>query len=51
MSFVSSNSDPYPTPVDVVVCLISAAMNRVIKRFYCTGFVVTDAGIKVNPCH
>ena len=36
MSFVSSKPDPYPTPVDVVVYLISAIMNRVIKRFYCT---------------
>ena len=35
MSFVSSKPDPYPTPVDVVVYLISAIMNRVIKRFYC----------------
>ena len=35
MSFVSSKPDPYPTPVDVVVHLISAIMNRVIKRFYC----------------
>ena len=34
-SFVSSKPDPYPTPVDVVVYLISAIMNRVIKRFYC----------------
>ena len=34
MSFVSSKPDPYPTPVDVVVYLISAIMNRVIKRFY-----------------
>ena len=38
MSFVSSKPDPYPTPVDVVVYLISAIMNRVIKRFYCTPF-------------
>ena len=37
MSFVSSKPDPYPTPVDVVVYLISAIMNRVIKRFYCMG--------------
>ena len=37
MSFVSSKPDPYPTPVDVVVYLISAIMNRVIKRFYCNG--------------
>ena len=36
VSFVSSKPDPYPTPVDVVVYLISAIMNRVIKRFYCT---------------
>ena len=35
VSFVSSKPDPYPTPVDVVVYLISAIMNRVIKRFYC----------------
>ena len=35
MSFVSSKPDPYPTPVDVVVYLISALINRVIKRFYC----------------
>ena len=35
MSFVSSKPDPYPTPVDVVVYLISAIINRVIKRFYC----------------
>ena len=34
-SFVSSKPDPYPTPVNVVVYLISAIMNRVIKRFYC----------------
>ena len=33
---MSSKPDPYPTPVDVVVYLISAIMNRVIKRFYCT---------------
>ena len=39
MSFVSSKPDPYPTPVDVVVYLISAIMNRVIKRFYCTSHV------------
>ena len=32
---MSSKPDPYPTPVDVVVYLISAIMNRVIKRFYC----------------
>ena len=38
MSFVSSKPDPYPTPVDVVVYLISAIMNRVIKRFYCMIF-------------
>ena len=42
MSFVSSKPDPYPTPVDVVVYLISAIMNRVIKRFYCNNnFVIT----------
>ena len=44
MSFVSSKPDPYPTPVDVVIYLISAIMNRVIKRFYCTpksGYLMT----------
>ena len=41
MSFVSSKPDPYPTPVDVVVYLISAIMNRVIKRFYCTTTTTT----------
>ena len=40
MSFVSSKPDPYPTPVDVVVYLISAIMNRVIKRFYCIVMVI-----------
>ena len=43
MSFVSSKPDPYPTPVDVVVYLISAIMNRVIKRFYCMSATLMHA--------
>ena len=45
MSFVSSKPDPYPTPVDVVVYLISAIMNRVIKRFYCNTGVTWASGL------
>ena len=49
MSFVSSKPDPYPTPVDVVVYLISAIMNRVIKRFYCTCIRIPI--IKIRQSH
>ena len=48
MSFVSSKPDPYPTPVDVVVYLISAIMNRVIKRFYCTEHLAIAFGLLIG---
>ena len=48
VSFVSSKPDPYPTPVDVVVYLIAAIMNRVIKRFYCIICVCVCSNFKIH---